>query len=1040
MAMRRRIPWIAVLAVLFLPLPTAAQEAAVITGRVSGVSGAPVGGAVVAIPSLELSTVTNDLGNYRLVVSAEQSRGQSVPITVSLLGYEGIEATIELTPGALRRDFTVRERAISLDRIVVTGTAGNLEARAQSAAVASVNAAQINEVAPVSSAADLLQSRVAGVSVQGASGTSGTSQTIRIRGASSISLSNEPLVFIDGVRADSRSTQEFGVGGQESSRLNDIPPEDIESIEVVKGPAAATLYGADASAGVIQIITKRGRTGSRFSQSLTVEYHSLDANFDPPANFGNCSGSAVRRTTRPDGTPLTAAENPCIGQDSTMNVEVAPGDSVRVLGAIVSDNPLVRTDAFRTGAMRQVDWSGRGGGESYNYYVSLSSMNEEGTLPNNEYGRLGGQMSFDFLPRRDLRLEGGLGITKVDTQLPQNDNNIYGYLGGGLLGNPTSLGAANDGWYAGNRQVEAISAITNLNSTLRMRPRLSANYTPVQWLTNRLIIGADMARTEGRSMYPRNDQTWYGSNALNSGQISEARRHYDIVTVDWLSNATAHISDAVRADISVGAQYITERNDRTNATGTGLITNSAHSVNAAAQLTGGGQSFDEEKSIGVFAQTQFGIFDRLYVQVAGRLDRHSAFGADADLFLSPKVGASYVLSDEPAIRNVLPDLFNTVRVRASFGTTGRSPGSGALQTYNANPFLITNSNIGSGVTPDNPGNSQLKPERGQEVEAGVDLGLFNERLGLEITYFNKVSKDLILERPLAPSAGFSDDPFVNIGELVNKGLEVAANAQLVARQNVGLDWRVAMNTLSNEVTDLGDVEPFGTMNRIEEGQPAYGFVTRRIIGYELDRACPDDPDEICQRAIVTDEVQPLGNLLPSFEGNTSATLSLFNTVRLYAQLDWKNDFWIYNNTDQFRERQFGQGERWIRRNEILTDTERLDRFGPFVTETGEPCAATDPGAEHCDIAAGNVNQAYIEKGDFFRLREVSATITLPRQWAGFLRAQGASLQIAGRNLGLWSEYTGADPEVNTSTSGQSRQEFLTVPAARRLVTRINLQF
>jgi TonB-dependent starch-binding outer membrane protein SusC len=1011
--MRRRIPWIAVLACLLLPATVAAQDA-VISGRVLGVSMAPTGGAVVAIPSLELSTVTNDLGNYRLVVPAAQVSGQTVAITVSLIGYEAIEATIQVTAGAIRRDFTMNERAIALDRIIVTGTAGNLERRAQSASVASVNAAQITEVAPVTRVGELLQSRVAGVSVQGASGTSGTAQTIRIRGSSSISLSNEPLVFIDGVRADSRNDQIYGTGGQTGSRLNDIPPEDIESIEVVKGPAAATLYGADASAGVIQIITKRGRSGSRFSQSLTAEYHTLDANWDPPTNWGNCTAAAVVRDTDPDGNPLTAADNPCLGQ---------------AVGTAVSDNPLVRTNTFRTGNMTQLDWSGRGGGENYNYYVSLGSMQEEGTLPNNEYGRMGGQMTFDFLPRRDLRIEGGLGLTKVDTDLPQNDNNIYGYLGGGLLGSPNTRGLANDGWYAGNRQVEAIAAIQNLNATLRTRPRLSVNYTPWQWLNNRLIIGADLTRTEARSLFPRNEDTWYGSAALNSGQVGEARRHFDVITLDWLSNATAHLTESVRADISVGAQYITERNDLTNATGTGLITNAARSVNAAAQLTGGGQSFSEEKSIGVFGQTQFGLMDRLYLQVAGRLDRHSAFGAEADLFLSPKFGASYVMSDEPAIRNMLPDLVTTLRLRASFGTTGRSPGgTGALQTYSAQPFLISGSNIGSGVLPANPGNVDLKPERGQEIEAGMDLGLFNERLGLEVTYFNKVSKDLILSRPLAPSAGFTQNPLVNIGELVNRGLEVAANAQLISRQNYGLEWRVAMNTLHNEVTDLGEVEAFGTLNRVEEGMPAFGFVTRRITGYELDRTCPDDPTVLCQRAIVTDDVEFLGNLLPSFEGNTSATLSLFNTLRLYGQLDWKNDFYIYNNTDQFRERQFGQGERWIRRNEILSDTERLDRFGPFITESGTP------------IAAGNVNQAYIEKGDFMRLREVSATITLPREWAGYMRAQGASIQFAGRNIALWTDYNGADPEVNTSTSGTTRSEFLTVPAPRRFVTRVNLQF
>jgi TonB-dependent starch-binding outer membrane protein SusC len=494
-----------------------------------------------------------------------------------------------------------------------------------------------------------------------------------------------------------------------------------------------------------------------------------------------------------------------------------------------------------------------------------------------------------------------------------------------------------------------------------------------------------------------------------------------VLTVDWLSNLTAHLNDAVRSDISIGAQYITERNDLTFAGGTGLITNAARSVSAASQLTSGGQTYSEEKSIGVFGQAQFGIWDRLYVQAAARLDRHSSFGAEADYFLSPKFGVSYVASDEPAVRNALPDLLSTLRLRASWGTTGRSPSSGALQTFAPSAFLITGGTVGSGVIPQNPGNRDLKPERGQEFEAGIDLGMFAERLGIELTYFNKTSRDIVLSRPLAPSAGFTQNPLVNIGELVNRGFEIAATAQVITTSTVGLEWRTAMNTLHNEVTDLGDVEPFNQLNRVTEGRPAYSFYSRKIRSYDVAN----------NLAVVSDTVEFVGNLLPGFEGNTSATLSLFNTVRFYAQLDWKNDFYIYNNTDQFRERQFGQGERWVRRNDPsfgMTDQERLERFGPFVTESGTP------------IAAGNVNQAYIEKGDFMRLREVSATFTLPRNWANAIRAQGASLQFAGRNLALWTDYSGADPEVNTSTAGNSRQEFLTVPAARRFVTRVNLQF
>ena len=991
--MKRGILGCAVVAAMLLPSLASAQDA-VIAGRVQSNTLVPIASAFVSIPSLDIATATNDLGAYRLFVPAAQVNGQTVTMSVSQIGFETVEVQITLTPGNTRRDFTLREQAIALDEVVVTGTAGQQSRRAQAAVVGSVDAAQITDVAPISSAAQLLQGRVSGVSVAGASGSSGTGQTIRIRGASSIELSNEPLIFIDGIRVNGANEQIYGLGGQTGNRLNDIPPEDIESIEIVKGPAAATLYGADASAGVIQIITKKGRAGGGFSQSLTVEYNTIEPDFTPDANWGACRAAHT-----------TIEGNPCFGQPE---------------GTIVSDNPLLRYDAFREGSLRSLAWSGRGGGEQYNYYISLNSDDEEGTLDSNEYERRGGQFNFDFLPRPSVRIEGGLGMTHTDTRLPNNDNNIYGYLGGGLLGSPLTVGTSRDGWYAQNRQVNAISALENTNEVLRLRPRLSVNYSPMDWFTNRLTVGGDFSRAEASLMYPRNDSSWYGSVDTNSGLVGEARRIRDFITMDYLGNVTRHLSDALRSDISFGAQYIVERDDLTDVTGVGLITNAARSVDAAARISGGGQEYQEEKSIGVFGQAQVAFQDRLYLTLAGRWDRHSAFGADFGTFFSPKVGLSYVLSDEPSIN--LPDLFSTVRLRGTWGTTGRAPSSGALRTYEPAAYLLAGA-VKSGVQPDNPGNSELKPERGEEIEAGLDVGMFNERLGLEVTYFKKTSKDLILELPLAPSLGFGDEPLVNIGELQNSGIEVAANAQLLSRENFGWEARLAVNTLENEVTDLGDVAPFGTLNRVAAGLPAYGFVSRRIREYVIDES---DPTK--SYAIVSDTVESVGNLLPGFEGSASSILTVFKYVRLYGQLDWKQDFYIYNNTDQFRERQFGTGERWVRRNEILTERERLQRFGPFVTESGNA------------ISQGNVNEAYIEPGDFVRLREVSLTFSLPQEWANRLRTDGMSVTLAGRNLALWTDYTGVDPEINSSTSGQARSEFLTMPQPRRWVARVNFQF
>ena len=351
---------------LLLPAGLAAQEAQ-ITGTVRNQSLEPVRGASVLVRGLDmdLGTVTNDAGVYRIRVP--NGAGRTVTLAVEVIGYRSAEVQVTLGAGMTRQDITLVEQAISLDEIVVTGTAGRQSRRAQSAVVSTLDATDIAEVAPVSSVGQLLQSRLPGVSVQQAGGTVGGTQVIRMRGQASIALSNEPLVFIDGVRADSRTTQVYGVGGQQGSRLNDIRPEDIESIEVIKGPAAAALYGADASAGVIQIITKRGSENAGFTQSVSVETSRSDWNYwDIPENWAACSAGAV-----------ATEGNPCFGQAE---------------GTLVSDNPIERADALETGERFAVNWSGQGGGDNHSYYLSIGGDRASGAFANSSSGTVIGYM------------------------------------------------------------------------------------------------------------------------------------------------------------------------------------------------------------------------------------------------------------------------------------------------------------------------------------------------------------------------------------------------------------------------------------------------------------------------------------------------------------------------------------------------------------------------------------------------------------------------------------------------------------------------
>lgn len=985
---------LALLAFLVMPPAMSAQQTGTIEGTVTDArTGALVGSAQVNIVGTQRGTLAGTDGRYRI---ANVAAGE-VQVRATFIGYRTQTQTVTLQPGqTLTLDFALEQTALALDEILVTGTAGRQDRRAQPASIASIDASMLTETAPISSVANLLQGRTSGVSITSASGTSGATQRIRLRGSASIQLSNEPIVIIDGIRMDSRQNQLFGVGGQQASRLNDINPDDIESIEIVKGPAAATLYGADASAGVIQIRTKRGAAGQTFQQTVSYEFGQLDQNWTPPANFGVCSPNLAQT-----GSVL------CEGLEA---------------GTPVSDSPLAREGVFRSGQAHSFSWSGRGGGENFGYFLSLNVDEEEGTLPNNEFNRYTARMNFDFTPRDDLRLEASVGLGRTDNLMPQNDNNIYGFLGGALLGTPLSVGRdSRDGWFGGNRQTEAITAIENTNMVIRATPSLALNFTPTSWFSNRLQVGVDMTRSEAVSFFPKNDIGWYGTADLNSGQISQRRQNRDEITIDYLSSIQRPIGDNWLADIAFGGQAIATRSDLTGSTGIGLTTNAARSINAAAQTTGE-QSYGESREVGVLAQLDLSYQDRIYFQIGGRLDRNSAFGEEVDTFFNPKVGISYVISEEGFYPVGLQSLVPTLRLRGAWGSTGRSPGSGAsLTTFTSAPFAISASQVASGVLPNNPGNPQLKPERGEEWEFGFDAGLWNERIGLDVTYYNKASRDLILSRPLPPSLGFANDPFVNIGELVNTGWEIGVNSRLVDLPNFSWDARVNFSTNTNEVVDLGDIEPFGVNQRVTPGFPAFGYWAYDVVGFDLEN----------NRAIVSDTMNFRGNPNPGNEGNFSSTFRFLQNFQLYTQLDWARDFIIYNNTDQFRERQFGTGERWVLRNDpdVISNEERLRRFGPFVRESGG------------GVGVSQVNDAYYEDGSYVRLREISLSYTLGSDVASLFRAQRATLTLGARNLALWTDYLGADPEmISAAGASFSRTDFLTLPNPRRFIARVNVTF
>jgi TonB-linked SusC/RagA family outer membrane protein len=998
-------------------LPFGRIQPATIAGTVTREGGLPVGSAAVTLRSLQLSTTTDEAGGYQLVVPAERVTTRPDTLDVRRLGFRPAAVAFSLAPGAIRVDVVLATQAVALQEIVVTGTAGNQMRVAQSAVVSSIDASDVMAKAPVLDVNELLYARAPGVSMTTASGTSGANTRIDIRGQASVSLSNYPLVFIDGVRVTAGPRTVIaapggttaGAGGQQFSALNDLNPDDIESIEIVKGPAAATLYGADASTGVIQILTKRGRTGTRpLSHRLTFEYDNIDPAFTPYDNYGTCTAALVAPTST---NPL------CRGQ---------------AVGTIVSDNVLRRNGAFSDGWSGSLLYSGQGGGENHGYYVSFSGRNEQGTTPSSYLKHRTGRVNLNWVASPRMQFDVSVGMIRADDRLPQGDQASNGFLLMGLFGSPLSVttapgGSLTGGAFNNNLTVEAISAIHTGDETMRMTPSVTARYNPLSWFTNRLTLGGDLTRTTFRQMYPKNSRGWYGGIA-NTGSIAVLEGNTTVYTVDYLGNINARFGTDgwISSDLSFGTQFINTVNATIGGTGQELLTNSFNLISGAVTRTGA-QGWEQSKSWGFLMQEQVGFRDRLFVQIGARLDQHSSFPSSVGSFFLPKAGISYVVSEEPFWRERLGSVISTLRLRTAYGTTGRSPsGVDALETYVSTPYLPDAGPLRGGVSPGSPGNPDIKPERGTEFEAGFDAGFFNDRAGLELTYFAKTSKDVLFRLPLPPSSGFSSNPLVNIGEVTNKGLEISLRATPIARDNVTWDAGLNLNTLSNKLVSMGSITPFVSANNqcFKPGVEIAAWCVPRVLRV----------DTVAGRAIVSDTAQLAGGQLPKYTGSVHTTVTLFKNVRLYGQADGKFGHRIYNLTRDFRDRALlnsadvvlpaGQGG--------YSTFERIRRLGPFFAEQS--------GAQ---VGRALVRDPYIVDGDFVRFRELSVSWSLPVSIVSRLPgATAVSIAVGGRNLGLWTRYDGWDPEVIgvVDPATPFLADVFTTPQSRRLFTRLNVQF
>lgn len=993
----------------------------------------PLPGAQVVVPETTQGTITGANGRF-LIAGLDRS---PVTLEVVLLGYQTWTQQVAVDGSNLV--VTLEQRALELDAVVVTGTPGAQQLRSLGNSVGQIDAAERLALAPPPDMTALLGAEVPGLQVMASGGAIGSGANIRLRGAGSLALASNPLVYVDGVRVNNDfADQGGGISGvgtdaeEPPSRLNDINPDDIASIEVIKGPAAATLYGTEASNGVINIITKKGRRGEP-TITLTVKQ---GANWLPspeelfPSTYYRCQG------TWNGCTPGEIVEFNVLESDRTTGQ--FPGDTV-------SYGPW-----FETGLPQGYGASLSGGSERVSYYFSLDWDRDEGPVSYNWQNHFGGRANLHWTPSEQLDVQLGFGglqseLESSSAQQPLTTAIIWSCPAPGCEPGSEQSSAV-DGAYRGyiaylpERYEEDIEG---LQDVARSTYSLTLNHRPTEWLSHRLTAGADFTSTENSEFY----RTITGvGHTEPQGLKSVENSTTDYLSLDYAATATLAMTNDVALATSVGVQYHQKQVAWQFSSGERFPVPALETVGAGA-IKDADEGFSENKTFGTYVQEQLSWRDRAFLTAAVRGDDNSAFGKNFDFVTYPKVSAAWVLSEEPFFARI--PFVNTLKLRAAWGQAGQQPDVfAALRTFEP----ATGVEGTATLTPENIGNPDLKPEVGQELEVGFDAGLLDERVGVEFTLYDQVTKDAIVEVPVIPSLGFPGTQFRNLGKLENRGIELGVDADVYRGAAVGVNFALTLSTIHNEVLDLGGL-PAQVQNASVGQYHVQGFPIGTIFAPRVVRAdvvgsgaeavatnvlceggevIPDTPNlSAGGGAPVPCAEAPLverGSPLPTRQGSLSATVTLFRDLQLFAQADYVGGHTMLDGNSWGAHLAFGNSRAIL---------ERTDPILLGYEATGG-LAATWVG---------------VYDASFAKLRTVSASYTFPGRWSQLLGAERATLTLTGRNLWtIWQAtedifgYPIIDPEVRRTVGAGTDPGGLDAfhqegwPQIRRVMATLRLTF
>lgn len=974
-----------------------------VQGMLSDESGEPLIGVTVQIPSLGLGSISDVDGKYELKGAAPAGE---YGIQFSYVGYATRNETFSVSTNnqSITVDVQLGVDVLNMDEVVVVGSSVMASRRQLGNSINSLKSEDLVVASPqgLNSA---LQGKLPGAQVTQNSGDPAGGFSVRLRGASTINGSSEPLYIIDGVVMSnstnnvSNTNVDAGAARPGTNRLADINPNDIERIEVINGAAAAAIYGSRASNGVILITTKRGKSGKpEFTYNTSVNVNQLRKKVYVNLR-GEQFGSATQRLW------------PIAGTNASGQLTV---------GANLSSEkvPVTRYDyqdqIFRTGMGTDQHLAVSGGNENSNYYGAISYLKNEGIVQNADFQRYGARLRFNQTINSWASFSAGLNYSNsFSNEKPDGNvfwspvnafnitNNIWDITQRDALGN---LQAAEP------TRINPLSVIEDFDITQEVN-RAIADFQlklyPFKGFSIDYLVGADAFAQVGNVFIPPYPYSGVNPTFFDNGYASTANNNTFLMNHDINMAYRTKLGDRIESTTQAGFSSQFEKIQQTVTQGRGLAP-FVQTVNGAGTILPTSSNIARLQIWGYYVQQTFGFNNRLFLTLAGRIDGASSFSPDNRNQFYPKVSGSYVLSSEPFWKNSIGKYLNTFKLRASWGQAGNLTGIGAydrFNTYLTSSFVGTNA-INAASTLANP---DVRPERQTELEVGADISFLNDRMGLSATYYQQQIEDLLLRRVLAASSGGTAIT-TNIGEMENSGIELSLSGTPVRSTNFSWDLMVNFSRNRNTVNGLGQsrvqiANVTGAPVFVAEGEPIgifYGtyFATNPDGSLLLNAAGLPQQE---RGNITTGEVlrdangQPTGTPLRKTIGdpNPDYILGFSSSFTLFKNLSVSFLIESVQGVDVF-------------------DADKRTRQGVGLGELSEKELTGE-------LPRGYINAIYpveawrMEDGSFTKLREIAVSYTFPKLAGGALR--NTTITLGGRNLFSIDNFFSYDPETNAG--GQS---------------------